>query len=307
MTRLEHHRRARGLAAAGCRGAVVGLVLLRRRRRPRPRVLLAHRPAAQRGRHRGRARHLAARAGIPADASRAAAPATTGSPRAPWRSTARSPLRAVGAALRGPGRLFERAEHIATDRDAYRTVDVSGTLRFTAWGEPLSFQLRPHRGSRERPLRAARVAVRRDRGRRAAASARRPGHARPLVGRARLAAGAVVALVRRGRRPRQLRDGQQRRPRGRRRDRRRLPDARRRDRPDRDLRDDVRARPRPRLPALVRGAGHRRPRPHHRRCAAAPSRWPRCASAGTAASPTSTRASPNTSGRATGGRASPST
>jgi hypothetical protein len=41
--------------------------------------------------------------------------------------------------LDGAGRLFERAEHIATDREAYRTVTMSGSLRFTAWGEPLAF------------------------------------------------------------------------------------------------------------------------------------------------------------------------
>jgi len=41
--------------------------------------------------------------------------------------------------LEGTGRLFERAEHIATARDAYRDVEVSGSLRFTAWGEPLVF------------------------------------------------------------------------------------------------------------------------------------------------------------------------
>ena len=40
----------------------------------------------------------------------------------------------------GAGRLFERAEHVATRRDAYETVDVAGSLRFTAWHEPLSFQ-----------------------------------------------------------------------------------------------------------------------------------------------------------------------
>jgi len=39
----------------------------------------------------------------------------------------------------GPGRLFERAEHLATARDAYRTVPATVALRFTAWGEPLSF------------------------------------------------------------------------------------------------------------------------------------------------------------------------
>ena len=39
----------------------------------------------------------------------------------------------------GAGRLFERAEHVATERDSHRTVPLAGTLRFTAWGEPLSF------------------------------------------------------------------------------------------------------------------------------------------------------------------------
>jgi hypothetical protein len=39
----------------------------------------------------------------------------------------------------GAGRLFERAEHLATQRDSYTTVPVSGALRFVAWGEPLSF------------------------------------------------------------------------------------------------------------------------------------------------------------------------
>lgn len=37
------------------------------------------------------------------------------------------------------GRLYERAEQIATDRGAHRTVGLSGALRFTAWGAPLSF------------------------------------------------------------------------------------------------------------------------------------------------------------------------
>ena len=40
----------------------------------------------------------------------------------------------------GAGRLFERAEHVATNRDAYETVEVSAGLRFTAWHEPLSFR-----------------------------------------------------------------------------------------------------------------------------------------------------------------------
>jgi hypothetical protein len=40
----------------------------------------------------------------------------------------------------GEGRLFERAEHLATRRDAYETVAVRARLRFTAWHEPLSFR-----------------------------------------------------------------------------------------------------------------------------------------------------------------------
>ena len=58
-------------------------------------------------------------------------------------------------------------------------------------------------------------------------------HARPLVGRARLAAGPLLALVRLRVRSRQLPDAQQRRPRGRRRDGRRLSHAGRRARADR--------------------------------------------------------------------------
>ena len=40
----------------------------------------------------------------------------------------------------GEGRLFERAEHLATAREAYRTVSTTATLRFLAWGDPLSFE-----------------------------------------------------------------------------------------------------------------------------------------------------------------------
>jgi hypothetical protein len=47
----------------------------------------------------------------------------------------------VGWRLRlgGRGRLFERAEHVATARDRYREVDVAGELLFTGWGRPLTF------------------------------------------------------------------------------------------------------------------------------------------------------------------------
>jgi hypothetical protein len=40
----------------------------------------------------------------------------------------------------GKGRLFERAEHVATASDAYREVEITGMLRFDAWHEPLSFR-----------------------------------------------------------------------------------------------------------------------------------------------------------------------
>jgi hypothetical protein len=40
----------------------------------------------------------------------------------------------------GRGRLFERAEHVATRRDGFKEVGVDGRLRFWAWGDPLSFR-----------------------------------------------------------------------------------------------------------------------------------------------------------------------
>jgi hypothetical protein len=49
------------------------------------------------------------------------------------------PLVAWEIRFEGEGRLFERAEQLATDRGAYRTVPVSVALRFAAWGDPLSF------------------------------------------------------------------------------------------------------------------------------------------------------------------------
>ena len=64
------------------------------------------------------------------------------------------------------------------------------------------------------PLRAARLARRaRSRSTGGAMPLAGSGHARPLLGRARLAGRPVLALVRHGRRPRQLPDAQQRRPR----------------------------------------------------------------------------------------------
>jgi hypothetical protein len=41
--------------------------------------------------------------------------------------------------LEGRGRLFERAEHVATARSNYREVELNGELRFTAWHDPLAF------------------------------------------------------------------------------------------------------------------------------------------------------------------------
>jgi hypothetical protein len=39
----------------------------------------------------------------------------------------------------GEGRLYERAEHVATRRDSYEHVTIAGRVRFTAWQDPLSF------------------------------------------------------------------------------------------------------------------------------------------------------------------------
>jgi hypothetical protein len=50
------------------------------------------------------------------------------------------PLRSWELLFEGHGRLFERAEHIATARDAYREVHVTGALVFGAWSDPLSFR-----------------------------------------------------------------------------------------------------------------------------------------------------------------------
>jgi hypothetical protein len=49
------------------------------------------------------------------------------------------PLRMWEIRFDGPGRLFERAEHVATKRDRYETVEVRAELAFTGWHEPLSF------------------------------------------------------------------------------------------------------------------------------------------------------------------------
>ena len=50
------------------------------------------------------------------------------------------PLSLWNLRLDGHGRLFERAEHVATERDRYREVAVRGELEFLSWGEPLAFR-----------------------------------------------------------------------------------------------------------------------------------------------------------------------
>jgi hypothetical protein len=50
------------------------------------------------------------------------------------------PLRLWEIRLEGAGRLFERAEHVATRRDDYETVEIRAALSFTAWHEPLAFR-----------------------------------------------------------------------------------------------------------------------------------------------------------------------
>jgi hypothetical protein len=57
-----------------------------------------------------------------------------------------APLLAWELSFSGRGRLFERAEHVATARDRFQEVDVSGRLVFTAWTEPLEFRGGVERG-----------------------------------------------------------------------------------------------------------------------------------------------------------------
>jgi hypothetical protein len=56
------------------------------------------------------------------------------------RFACRQPLLLWELRLRGQGRLFERAEHVATDRESFRTVELDGLVRFTTWCDPLSFR-----------------------------------------------------------------------------------------------------------------------------------------------------------------------
>ena len=50
-----------------------------------------------------------------------------------------SPFQLWELSFEGRGRLFERAEQLATERDRYRDVELSGSLLFTAWTGPLEF------------------------------------------------------------------------------------------------------------------------------------------------------------------------
>jgi hypothetical protein len=50
------------------------------------------------------------------------------------------PLRLWELRFEGAGRLFERAEHVATRRDSFENVELRADLRFTAWHDPLSFR-----------------------------------------------------------------------------------------------------------------------------------------------------------------------
>jgi hypothetical protein len=58
----------------------------------------------------------------------------------PVRFSCELPLRLWEIRFAGGGRLFERAEHIATRHEDYETVEVRGELRFMAWHDPLSFR-----------------------------------------------------------------------------------------------------------------------------------------------------------------------
>ena len=102
------------------------------------------------------------------------------SPRAARRTTSSLRRRSMFECLRaaalwelrfdGSGRLFERAEHVATDRERLREVEVHGSCASPPGASPLSFRLRPLERGREPPLRAARLGRGRARGRRTAGS-----------------------------------------------------------------------------------------------------------------------------------------
>ena len=168
---------------------MVGLLLLRRRRRPRPCVLHAHRAPAERGHHRGRARHLAARAGVSPELRAQRRGAGAGRRGRAAGVRLRAPAGAVGAALRRRGAPV-RARRAHRDRPG--GLPQGRGLRHPALhglGRAAVVRVRPRRrASRadhyEQPGSIAGVA----RGGRAPPSARRPRDARPLVGRARLAA-----------------------------------------------------------------------------------------------------------------------
>jgi hypothetical protein len=58
----------------------------------------------------------------------------------PVRFDCELPLKLWELRFEGAGRLFERAEHVATRREDHETVEFRAALRFTAWREPLSFR-----------------------------------------------------------------------------------------------------------------------------------------------------------------------
>ena len=127
---------------------------------------------------------------------------------------------------------------------------VAATLRFTAWGDPLSFGSGLADGRRHRPLRAARLG-RRHAGRSTGGATRSPGagmrdHSWGVRDWQRVPYWRWFGMVADPDNFLVLNNvGLARR----RRDGGRLPDARRRDRADRVVRDRVRAGPRARLPA----------------------------------------------------------
>jgi hypothetical protein len=51
-----------------------------------------------------------------------------------------SPFELWRIALRGRGRIYERAEDVALARDRFAEVSLGGSLRFTAWTEPIEFE-----------------------------------------------------------------------------------------------------------------------------------------------------------------------
>ena len=157
------------------------------------------------GSRRGGAGRLAARSGLPAVVrARTDCRAVDSLRRRAIRVF--EPLHSWELLFEGPGRLFERAEHVATAAK-YREVHVTGALSRLGWSALVRLRPLTPVASRTTSSPARSRARSRSMGKQ---SARRQRNAGPLLGRSRLAARPLLAVVRVRVGSGQLRDAQQR-------------------------------------------------------------------------------------------------